>query len=207
MSYILDALKKSDKERQQGSSPHLHAVHGYPSAVNRTKISRRWWYSTLLTVILILFVGGWLVFQYLPEPKGVAKIRETAVTEAERPAQSVAESTQTNSVNSVQGVVVIKQDKQKLVISPSSSQPEAAVPVEVPLLADFPVDFQKQLTKMKFAGHTYSQEPSRRVIIINNRILKEGDRIDQDTFLREITWEGVVLEYKETEFRIDTNNR
>jgi len=62
------------------------------------------------------------------------------------------------------------------------------------LLKDLPEDIQDRLPDLKFAGHTFAQNPSQRMIIVNDKILKEGGKIDPFTRLVEITWEGVILE-------------
>ncbi|MGW8195346.1 MAG: general secretion pathway protein GspB, partial [Desulforhopalus sp.] len=79
-----------------------------------------------------------------------------------------------------------------------------AAPSPLPLVKDLPANLRAQLPKFHFAGHTYSEDPAQRMIIINNNITREGDRIDLDTRLVEITWEGVVIDYKGIKFRVDT---
>jgi hypothetical protein len=43
------------------------------------------------------------------------------------------------------------------------------------------------------------------MIIINGRILREGDMIAPNTYLTEITWEGVTIAFSGTRFRIKAN--
>ncbi len=54
------------------------------------------------------------------------------------------------------------------------------------------------LAELRFAGHTYALEPARRLIIVNNRIIREGEWIGEELRLQEITWEGVVVDYQGT---------
>lgn len=72
----------------------------------------------------------------------------------------------------------------------------------LPLFQDLPASVQKILPPLKLAGHVYSQDSSRRMIIINNRICREGDLVESQLYLDRIMWEGVVLRYKEIRFRI-----
>lgn len=65
MSYILQALKKSEQERQQGDIPDLNSHHGvveldeYPVA----SVARgRWFWVYLLLFILGMILGGCLLF-------------------------------------------------------------------------------------------------------------------------------------------------
>lgn len=54
MSYILDALKKSEQERQRGNVPDIKAVHNSP-AKPVMESRRSWW---LYLFILVLLVNG-----------------------------------------------------------------------------------------------------------------------------------------------------
>ncbi|MCK8603565.1 general secretion pathway protein GspB [Desulfoferrobacter suflitae] len=53
MSYILDALKKSDQERNRGAAPGLQTVHATPQPAS----SRRPWWIGLLLFALLLNAG------------------------------------------------------------------------------------------------------------------------------------------------------
>jgi hypothetical protein len=43
------------------------------------------------------------------------------------------------------------------------------------------------------------------MIIINGKILREGHLIAPNIYLREITWEGLIIESNGTRFRVQTN--
>jgi general secretion pathway protein B len=57
---------------------------------------------------------------------------------------------------------------------------------------------------MKFAGHTYSAIAGDRLIIINNGIKREGDAVGPGLKLEEITWDGVILNYRGLRFQVVT---
>lgn len=65
MSYILDALKKSDQERQQEAIPlHMQSIHGAPPSFKEMSVSRRSLWPWLLLSGLLIFGGmlkwsGW----------------------------------------------------------------------------------------------------------------------------------------------------
>jgi len=52
MSYILDALKKSEQERQRGNVPDIKAVHN-SSAKTVAESSRSWWIYLFVLVLLV----------------------------------------------------------------------------------------------------------------------------------------------------------
>ncbi len=73
-----------------------------------------------------------------------------------------------------------------------------------PLLRELSSALQAEVPNLKFAGHTYALEPYQRLIIINGRVLREGDMIAPGLRLLEITWKGVTMDFKGTRFRVDT---
>ncbi len=86
--------------------------------------------------------------------------------------------------------------------------PPAAVPenekdvVGPPLMNDLPEAVRKLLPPLKLAGHVYAKEAAKRMIIINNRICREGDLVENHLVLEEILWEGVVLRFQDIRFRV-----
>jgi general secretion pathway protein B len=222
MSYILDALKKSDQERQQGSSPNLHSIHGSPIAV--TKVSsfqqHRVIWLTFGGIILFLVCFGIFFFLYQQHLAVSRLIKEAdpPLITTERPGgqttTSAQSSDQVGGGNEISSPQVIIKEKQNVLRSiavedpppyPQASFVKESSKSSVPLLQDLPAQLQAEIPSLQFAGHTYSEEPSQRMIIINGRILREGDMIAPNTYLTEITWEGVTVSYKGTRFRIKAN--
>ncbi len=59
---------------------------------------------------------------------------------------------------------------------------------------------QDRIPELNLAGHTYSDTPEKRMIIINGDILREGDRVSDIIKLIEITWTGVILDHNGEQF-------
>ena len=74
----------------------------------------------------------------------------------------------------------------------------------LPFQEELPAAIQQELPTLKFAGHTYSSVPEERLIIINNGIKREGDQIEQGLNLDEITWDGVILNFRGLRFQVIT---
>jgi hypothetical protein len=53
------------------------------------------------------------------------------------------------------------------------------------------------------AGHVYAKERAKRMVIINNRICREGDLVENQLVLEHIIWEGVVFKFQEIRFRVN----
>lgn len=87
MSFILDALKKSEKKRETAEVPNLHTVHGEGPPPPK---KRRPLWPYLLIAVLLLNAGVllWYVF-FREEPQRVAVGTESATPAATRPAPAV----------------------------------------------------------------------------------------------------------------------
>ena len=79
MSYILDALKKSEKERSLGNVPTLGSADQYQDY----KVSVRWVVLLLILLLaVLLIVAGWLVWN--------SRLQTDAHTTAEEKSKPVA---------------------------------------------------------------------------------------------------------------------
>jgi general secretion pathway protein B len=221
MSYILDALKKSDQERQQGTPPHLHSIHSHPPPSKSSGPYRRPAVWVLAAAVLGVSILAGTLFYWLLGHLG----DELPVAKSESPQASEQESSPHASTREAQSQPAkieepsqsqtsIFRDKKKVLLVKRAVDQIAELPTDkkeqesleaLPFLKDIPYGLQTKIPKLSFAGHTYSKKPSHRMIIINNNILREGDKIAPDTRLVEITWQGVVIDYKTILFRVNVN--
>jgi general secretion pathway protein B len=225
MSYILDALKKSDQERQQGASPHLYSVHSSaPAGRNFSPVQLHYRLWLLVGGVLFILAGlGILLFlnrQIIPP----ANLAPELTTSLEQPADPAAKKVAgpdakqtikqaTDKKDTLVPQVVIKENNVVLrsVALKDTTLPQPRIVTtndqssSVPLLQDLSDEIRAAVPELKFAGHTYSDDPFQRMIIVNGQILREGDTIAADTHLLEITWEGVVVDFKGTHFLVKTN--
>jgi general secretion pathway protein B len=262
MSYILEALKKSDRERRQGEIPGLQSTHGVKPARGRRGGRGLLWAwllsgTTLLIVAALALYWGMrksnrdLQDKLVVLEKSVVQLkeqpREQPVQEVAPPAVSVAQNVgpqhslmQQQGDSTARPPVSVGYEKtaarpvtpeemaplampapgnlppeeEKTVIRPESLpvklQPEAVAVtpegekdvVGPPLMNDLPESVRKLLPPLKLAGHVYAKEATKRMIIINNRICREGDLVENHLVLEEILWEGVVLRFQDIRFRV-----
>jgi len=197
MSYLLEALKKSDKERQRGTIPDLQTDHSQPSVRRKRQKKMSWRFPGI--VVFALLCGGLLWGQYgrhdsnikESEPESEALVVKDEVLAPvavvkKAPAKTVA-------------VVKTELNVEKK-IEATSVTDVAFVP---PLLDELPVAVRAAIPDLSFAGHVYSDVPLKRLIIINNRIVREGDLIVNGLTLEEIESDGVVLRYESSVFRVE----
>jgi len=136
MSYILEALKKSEQQRELGRVPGITSVHE-----NTTKsVSGKWLW---LIVGILLLNAGLLVFLLWPEPEpepstAAAPLRKPIQRRPDRPAVAPVVSQPPALENPVPGV------PQTTRMAPVPPEPLAAEPVKtetavMPVLQELPV--------------------------------------------------------------------
>jgi len=252
MSYILDALKKSDQERKQGEIPTLESVHtDLTAARSRRSARQRKWLLLLFSACLVLVAAG--LWQWrstrvtaptaektaptepvakvgkptppAPENAGPSDTRQPAAP-TQTPVAEVAVPVQETAAQQPQVPVQVKRPSASVTIAertvvppaekiepappsrviPSSPPPPPQTPAarddSPPLLKDLPPDIRKSIPEISMAGHVYSEVPARRMIMINNKIVREGERVGDQLKLLRITWDGVILRHMDTEFQI-----
>ena len=268
MSYILEALKKSERERRQGEVPRLQSDYGNrpaPEQIEKKTPSWMWIGAGLLLLglvsILVFYRGkrndavilqeklsilekniGHLQEQAdqpdQPAPaKGTAAGRDTVASQKPAatpeshpdtiPSPGIPETTalkplsgttepagelaKDNSQTPIRGEATVPKPKDLPETTPPANAPAAKAAGQeeaadntdaLPLLQDLPATVRKSLPPLQLAGHVYAQNPAKRLIIINNRICREGDMVENELYLDQIIWEGVVLRYQKTRFRM-----
>lgn len=243
MSYILDALKKSDRERKQGKTPSIYSEHDHhlgqnPVERNPRQRSKLIILSSLILATAVIFSTLVYKFNSGDNRTDIALIKpSTETNESPKRVDQVLTDQPTTplKINSsvpkplpfpqkevemqqvatvIESPTVISSEKQKILLQPpptreivSRLQPPAPDPMNgdaVPL-DKLPQSLQAMIPNLKFAGHAYSDNPSRRMIIVNNSILKEGQSIDKATRLLEITWNGVIIEFEGKRILVETD--
>jgi hypothetical protein len=241
MSFILNALKKSEKERQHRDNPHLHDVRNTPAFLRKKQLhaSRKRKVFFVLGLVVILFscilyilgpnIENWKfqketdmsVLGLLPIGDEKEKIRLHTSSSSSNPVfQAELERKEVPGVSRKKPIldqnVIVEQhvpgssksyDAVKHTITVNNeilfarSLAERQNDAPFPDLKNLSVNTKDLLPELHFAGHTYSIDPKKRMIIINNNILREGEKIDNNLQLIEITWNGVVLEFKGRKFK------
>lgn len=183
MSYILDALKKSEQELKNHQAPGLGTLHGSPGAPARP--GRSIW---LIFSLIVVLVNGLFIYWYTrPEP--IVSVKpgnpETIISDELVSAERQQENLQ-----------VVPQDLTMKAISNPGSKMK---PVRI---AELPVSVQRQIPDLKISSHIYADDPVLRMVNINNRSLREGDFVSDDIKLVGITEDGVVLSYRHYTFEL-----
>lgn len=225
MSYILEALKKAERERRKDTVPDIQALHTpyvpTDSLVSRSKKKRN--YMVIGSAVLCLCGAAFFTFQYL-SPKQDAQSFDTTSSlstqpdpqPAPTPIEATRKLSQPPELQELKDNNRIYAQPQKVRVEPHpillkeetviAPPPQPMGSKSFPTFEELKQGLASDLPELKLAGHTYSEDPDQRMIIINNRIVREGQRLDGDLRLIEITWEGILLSYKGTQFTINASN-
>lgn len=203
MSLILDALKKSEQQRQREKAPGLQSIH-QPAAIAAGKSVRPWWLwlAAIVIVCNFAFFGFW----FWRQQTVAASVAQTAVvpaatqaagqvdkplqTEAAKPQEAQSEFTRISPY----GAQTPRQTQAQI------QSPDAAQRIEE--ISELPDSIRNNLPAMTFSFHVYSEAAEQRTIIINDRRVREGDEINSGLTLQSITQDGVILLFEQHRIHI-----
>lgn len=231
MSYILDALRKSQQARQPGTAPRVGAVHNIVLALPVSG----WWLALGIVLLLGLLVVAYLVWRSVgvnlpdPVPDPVASVPAATAPAPTTPA-AVEKTTSSPEVAPKKTIPVAdlaEQAKIPVAIAPpkkitpprtekkivAAPRPEAdkitaaapALPLptdNTPLLQQMPQDFQRSLPSLALTIHVYSHDESQRILFINNREYRKGSQIEGGIRVEDVVPDGAVLSYRGERFKL-----
>lgn len=231
MSYILDALKKSEKERQRGAVPNLMTPHD--NLPQRPKKRLLWPY--VLIAVLLLNAGLLLWFFSHKAKKPDIAIQPTAA-KAFRPAEP-AKNAAPNAVqvgdNPIPQTATVVRKNQSVQPQPqdaaqknahslapaapkqtqkvntsdiqSSAGTIAATEQKTLRLSELPSAIRQNLPPFNISVHLYAGDPASRKVRINGQMLQEGEDLSPGVKLEKITPDGAIFSYQKYRFQIELN--
>ena len=209
MSYILDALRKAEAERERGSVPGIHAQPAFAGARpgSAPARSRLWLVVITLGVLLALVVAVVLYLLLARGPASELAARpagpaSAAVAPAATPIAPVA-STAAPAIATPAQPVPPPVRKARAASAPplatakaSAAAPTAKTDERVYALNELPDDIRRQLPTLSVGGSMYSPKPADRLVIINGQVLHEGDQLAPDLVVQQIKLKSAVLAFK-----------
>lgn len=229
MSYILEALKKADQERDLGAVPNLATPH----EIKRPQThSYRW----LWLVVALLIVNVGLVVALLNKRSAEAPV--TALTPLEeRPSLINDQSAQATRhskgmatseaptpekkilaenarVLSAGELVVLPEPESSQNSKPASVREEGldrrmgAMPTtkdvsQLQSWHELPLEFRNSLDLPHLDLHAYSDAPQNRFILVNLKKYREGETLESGLLLEEILPDGMVMSYRGERFLVE----
>ncbi|HKK54900.1 general secretion pathway protein GspB [Marinobacter sp.] len=208
MSYILDALRKSESERHQGKVPDLgqqvQFVHKRRKKSSPLVVLVAAALVLNAVVLAVVFWPETPVQSVMPAPQPAVEPEPAPAPEPEPKAEPVPE----RAPEPMPEPEPVARERPTIIVpSPASSGQSARAGVAgvssgpVPHLVEMPLAFQRSVPDLVFNSHIYASDPSARRVMINNNYLKAGDSFD-GIQVQQITEEGVVLSLSGRSFRV-----
>ncbi len=178
MSFILEALKKSENKRRRKSGQASPSILDLSPRKNDR--SRSWIVGVLLlllinAVILVWFFGSWE--QPVEQPQEIAPV-VTSSTQADLPKKDNAP-------------IVVEQKQATIKALPLPRNEKKIYHFE-----QLPVTIQGQIPSLKMSLHAYNRDDATASLVqLNDQILREGDSVTDQIRLELITADGAVLRY------------
>lgn len=209
MSFILDALKKSENERQQQGTSDFATI---PSGSESPGAPRWLWVLALLLAVNIAVLLGILLQDdtpgIVPPPAEVSEARpEPAASDSfsER-IQEARERESAARANAVERTGPVAEPVAETVAEVPAAmptrprrQPEVSL-ASLPTAGELVANGQLQMAELHLDIHVYSDDPAERFVFINMVKHREKSRLAEGPLVQEITPEGVILDYSGTRF-------
>jgi general secretion pathway protein B len=192
MSYILDALRRSQAERERGQVPGLDAQLAPAEAPSPARRA-----GAALWLGIGLGVGGLaalVIWWQRPVPPVVVATPQAApAAPAPAPLPRVV---------SVPPVVVAPAP------APVARQPPAPAPapaVAVPrtlTLAELTPEQRRELPPLVMGGSIWSENPQSRFVIVNGQVVREGESAGAGVTVERIAQKAVLFRWRELRFEV-----
>jgi len=209
LSYILDALRKADSDRERGAVPGIHA-QSIPVLTGDASASRAprlllWAVIALAVLLAVLLAWQWLGRDAAPEP-----VSATAPPPVPAPmpmAVPVAVPMPAPPRPEPPTATTIAPPLPRPTPAPRPAPASAAVakaPASKPGAADsrvyaqneLPDTIRRELPQIVVGGSIYSDNAANRFLIINGQVFHEGDKLAPELFLDQIKLKAAVLRFK-----------
>lgn len=222
MSYILDALKKADQQRQRGAAPSLRSA---PEIVHEERKSSVWRFA--VPAMLLVVAGAW--FAWWQASRSASSSGSQTVAATAPPPLTGQPSAATpfpampstpapplplpnSSPNAFPSEATAKPVPSTSVRSAANATARAAAPAEATsaaepqaariwMLDELPLPVRQALPAMTVSLHAWSATPTSRIVSINNQLLHEGDSPATGVTLEEITPDGMIMTFRGYRFR------
>lgn len=199
MSFILDALKKSEAERQRQNAPGIANIREGGGQKNNSRWT--WIIGGLLVVNLAVLAG--IVLMPDDEAADTRAATPTVVTETSpepsAPSKGAAEERR-NTPAVLEPEAVANPANNEAPTASVVVAPQETTTAGLPSFIELQAKGVIQLPDMHLDIHVYSGQPADRFVFVNMSKYKEKATLAEGPTVIEITPDGVVLEHHGNRF-------
>lgn len=224
MSFILDALRKSENKRHNQHRDSARAV--YETQEPKPLKSRRWVVALVLVLLINLILVLWMTSfrQKIPVESPVTNLPTPPTVDS--PSAPIAVSSESKAVEPAPAAAPEQPDLTIEVATESESRPiepevetqpappeiisttsqtestdEPIVVSKLYSISELPSALRSRVTALQMPLHAFNaNNPTAGMVQIDGRLLRAGDRIANDLKVEEITADGVILRSEEYRF-------
>ncbi len=204
MSFILDALKKSETERQNRAGAGISIT---PRARQKTQLPG--WAIALMGTLGLAVIGlgwAWWQAQQPAPPAGEAAVLDRIVAAPaggpvrDLAAEARALTAKPEAAPPTRAAQTASAEPQpESAPAPRSAAAAAVAPATLPTRADLTAQ-GITLPEMNLDIHVYSSTKTERFVFINSSKYREGERLRDGPRVQEITADGVILSHQGVSF-------
>lgn len=220
MSYILEALKKAQAERQLGNAPTIHAPTAHIVPV--TRASRRPVMYVAVAAVALFAVGlnAWRQSGPAPAAPSVASVPAPAVSAPPAPAQPAAPAPAPQVALLPEPPDARPATKPEPPARPAARTTTQARPAPLPAAApapvsapapaedttrgfnDLPEQVRREVPKVVFGGYIYSPNPADRLLLVDKMLRREGEEVAPGLLLEKLLPNAAVMNYRGQRYRV-----
>ena len=215
MSYILEALRKAERERDLGHVPDLKTDHNS----SEPNVRRRLW-PWLLVLALLINAGvitGLLLRNNTPTAipkKTLSSAPQATVQSSETSELEPAVTTKPTHPSPVifpkpsapKQTVSIPEPSPRISQSPPTKPKKPKPPSKAPPLATLSADFRQSMEALNLDVHVYSDQRDKRFVMINSRHYREGEQLREGPLLESISKDGAILQHQGKRFLLSVQH-
>lgn len=220
MSYILDALRRADAERERGGVPGLHtqamADPGDDDGAPRPRGLKPWQWMViglaggLAVAVVWQWPGAEPAPPPLPAPAPPAPPAIAAAPPAQAPPTPAAAPVHPAAIAPMRAAPPPPEARAAARLTGGASATATAAtasavppaPMRVNSLAELPADVRAALPALAFGGSIYSNTPANRLLIVNGQLMHEGDALGPGATLEQIKPKAAVLNIRGQRYEI-----
>jgi general secretion pathway protein B len=209
MSYILEALKKAQAERQLGGTPTLDALPVHPPLIAGSR--RALTPATFgVLVVAVIALAAALTMQWwrpsAPTPTAAAPVSVPAPAPVAVAAPAVVASTPPLVVAppSAPAKEIVKPAPVPAAPEKPAPPPVVARPAEesLPTLRELPENVRAAIPQLSFGGYMYSNNPSDRLILVDKVLRHEGEEVAPGLVLEKLLPKAAQMNYRGTRYLV-----
>lgn len=219
MSYILDALKKADTERERRAVPGLHAQADGGFGVSERRSGVPWGWVAVGAIVLLVALLAWLWFgrsdaapPAAPTPLPIAQAVPTPTPQpmpapaaaAPAPLPAAAPPTQAPIAHMAPSATPATTTP---TIAPTpapkaTAAPASAAEARIPSRTELPPEQRAALPPLNVSGAVYAPQPAGRMLFVNGMVLREGDALGDGLSVERIGPASSVLVFRGQRFTL-----